>query len=132
LPVYKPLNALAVIDLNTGRKLWDIPLGPTPDDIRNHPALQGMQINTGSGGGGIQMVAGDLLLQTGGARTEDGLPLLNARNKRTGELIWSVEVPANGQYGMMTFMHEGKQYIVMNSAGGPGGMPGGFVALTLP
>jgi quinoprotein glucose dehydrogenase len=133
LPVYKPLNALAAIDLNTGRKLWDIPLGPTPDDIRNHPALQGMQINTGSGGGGIQMVVGDLLLHTsGGIEGEDGQPLISARNKRTGEIIAQVELPAGGQYGMMTFMHEGKQYIVVNSAGGPTGMPGGYVALTLP
>jgi quinoprotein glucose dehydrogenase len=133
LPVYKPLNALAAIDLNTGRKLWDIPLGPTPANIRNHPALQGMQINTGSGGGGIQMIMGDLLLHTsGGIEGEDGQPILSARDKRTGQVLAQVDLPAGGQYGMMAFMHEGKQYIVVNSAGGPGGMPGGYVALTLP
>ena len=136
LPVYKPFGGLVAIDMNTGRKLWDVPVGETPENIRNHPLLAGVEVpNTGSGGGGIQMVMGDLLLQTAGGNanlSENGLPVLNARDKRTGQVVASVELPAPGRYGMMTFMHEGKQYIVVNSGGGPSYMPGGYVALTLP
>jgi hypothetical protein len=33
---------------------------------------------------------------------------------------------------MMTFMHEGKQYIVVNAGGPRFDMPGGYIALRLP
>ena len=62
----------------------------------------------------------------------NGLPLLNARDKRTGAVLASVELPAPGQYGMMSLMHEGKQYIVVQIAGGEQQLPGSLVALTLP
>ena len=135
LPVYKPSGGVVAIDMNTGTKLWDMPVGETPENIRNHPLLEGVEVpNTGAGSGGILMVMGDLLLQTSGntERSENGLPILNARDKRTGEVLASIELPAIGHYGMMTFMHEGKQYIVVNSGGGDAFMPGGYVALTLP
>ena len=69
LPVYKPLfQGLAAYDMNTGDKLWDIPIGQTPERISNHPRLRGVDIpNTGGTGHSIQMVIGDLLVQT----TED-------------------------------------------------------------
>jgi hypothetical protein len=62
------------------------------------------------------MVMGDLLVQTsedlrGQAETDDkGNALLHARDKRTGRILKSVALPMPGQYGMMTFMHGGKQY----------------------
>ncbi len=131
LPVYKPYSGIVAIDMNTGTKLWDVPVGETPDNILNHPLLAGVDVpHTGAGGGGIQMVMGDLLLQTvrgGGAGPGS---VLNARDKRTGQVVATTELPTPGQYGMMTFMHEGKQYIVVNVSSGD--VPGGYVALTLP
>jgi quinoprotein glucose dehydrogenase len=134
LPVFKRSSGIVAIDMDTGQKLWDIPVGETPANIRNHPRLAGVEVPpTGAGGRGILMVMGDLLLQTGGEGGGSGaVPRLNARDKQTGEILASVDLPANGQYGMMSFMHEGKQYIVVNSTGGPSEMPGGYVALTLP
>ena len=139
LPVYEPLyQALAAYDMNTGEKLWDIPIGETPDRIKSHPLLEGAEINAGGTGYSIQMVVGDLLVQT----TEDlrgntevnnnGMPVLNARDKRTGEILASVEIPRPGLYGMMSFMHEGKQYILMQTGSAKRGQPGALVALTLP
>ncbi len=140
LPVYKPLyQGLAAYDMNTGEKLWDIPVGETPERIRNHPLLSGVDIpNTGGTGNSIQMVVGDLLLQTmedlrGDAEvSENGMPLLHARDKRTGEILASVELPIPGQYGMMTYMHEAKQYIVVQAGSAKRNQPGSLVALTLP
>ena len=140
LPVFKPLyQALAAYDMNTGEKLWDIPIGETPERIRNHPLLAGVETpQTGGTGNSIQMVVGDLLLQTtedlrGDAeRNENGMPVLHARNKRTGEILASVELPIPGQYGMMSYMHEGKQYIVVQSGSVKERHPGSLVALTLP
>jgi glucose dehydrogenase len=127
LPVYKPFGGIVAIDMDTGQKLWDMPVGETPANIRNNPLLAGVNIpNTGSGSGGILMVMGDLLLNAGGGNG----PVLNARDKRTGQIVGTVDLPANGAYGMMAFMHEGKQYVVVNVAGN--GMPAGYAALRLP
>lgn len=86
----------------------------------------------------IQMVMGDLLVQT----TEDlhgqaesgpnDLPLLHARDKRSGEILASVEVPVPGQYGMMTYMHDGVQYLLMQAGSVRRNQPGQLVALRLP
>ncbi len=84
------------------------------------------------------MVVGDLLMQTtenlrGDAEvSENGMPLLHARDKRTGEILASVELPIPGQYGMMTYLHEGKQYIVVQAGSAKHNQPGSLVALTLP
>jgi quinoprotein glucose dehydrogenase len=140
LPVYKPLSqALAGYDMNSGEKLWDLPVGQTPSSIRNHPLLKGVDVpNTGGTGHSIQLLMGDLLVQTtedlrGTAEVnEKGMPLLHARDKRTGKTLASVTLPMPGQYGMMTFMHEGKQYIVVQSGSARRNQPGALVALTLP
>ncbi len=140
LPVYKPLyQALAAYDMNTGEKLWDIPIGETPERIAEHPLLRGVDVpETGGTGFSIQMVIGDLLVQTtedlrGNSEVgENGLPLLHARDKRTGEILASVELPVSGQYGMMTYLHEGKQYIVLQAGSAKQGHPGSLLALTLP
>ena len=60
-----------------------------------------------------------------------GKPVVHAHNKRTGERVGSVELPAPGMYGMMTYMHEGKQYIVVQT-GQQGRVPESYVALALP
>jgi len=140
LPVFKPLySALSAYDMNTGEKLWDIPIGETPDRIRNHPLLQDVDVPpTGGTGLSVQMVMGELLVQTtedlrGDTEVnENGMPMLHARNKRTGEILASVEVPLPGQYGMMTYMHEGKQYLVMQAGSAKRDQPGSLVALALP
>ena len=140
LPVYRPLfQGLAAYDMNTGERLWDIPIGETPERFRNHPRLAGVDLpNLGGTGRSIQMVVGDLLVQT----TEDlrgeaelganGLPLLRARDKRSGEILASVEVPIPGQYGMMTYLADGVQYILMQTGSARRGQPGALVALRLP
>ncbi|MFP3948683.1 MAG: hypothetical protein ACLFWG_08120 [Longimicrobiales bacterium] len=130
------LWALAAYDMNTGEKLWDVPVGRNPERIRNHPLLEGVDVpETGGTGFSIQMVVGDLLLQTtedlrgDTEESENGLPVLHARDKRTGEIVGTVELPRPGQYGMMTYMHEGRQYIVIQSGSAERGQPGGLMAL---
>ena len=140
LPVYEPLyQALAAYDMNTGEKLWDIPIGRTPERITEHPLLQGVDVpETGGTANSIQMVVGDLLLQTtedlrGDTEVnENGMPVLHARDKRTGQVLASLELPVPGQYGMMTFEHEGRQYIVVQAGSAKRGEPGQLLALRLP
>ena len=132
-------NQLSAFQMNTGERIWSLPVGETPERVRNHPLLAGVEVpNTGGTGWSIQMVMGDLLLQTrslsqGGAQMAPDAPLeLHARDKLTGEILGSVELPAPGQYGMMTYMHQGKQYIVVQIGSIRTGFPGSLVALTLP
>jgi hypothetical protein len=92
--------------------------------MKNHPALQGQDMSRwGGGGNSIQMVAGDLLYTTEGS---GGPPVLNAWNKRTGDPVGEIEMPGSGQYGMMSYMHEGDQTIVVQV-----GSPARLVALRL-
>ena len=45
--------------MNTGERLWWIPVGEVDDAIRNHAATQGVDLSRAGGGGlSIQMVAG--------------------------------------------------------------------------
>ena len=126
LPIPKPpYSRISAYDMNTGERLWWIPVGDAPEAIASHPATQGMDLSrAGSGATSIQIVAGDLLLATEGSR---GPPVLNAFDKLTGEVVGEVEMPGAGQYGMMTYSHEGRQHIVVQV-----GDPGRLVALRLP
>ena len=140
LRLWKPMeNQLTAYEMNTGDKTWSLPVGQTSDRITNHPRLAGVDIpNTGGAGWSIQMVMGDLLVQTralswGTTQVRPDAPLeLPARDKMTGEILGTIDLPAPGQYGMMTYMHEGKQYIVVQIGSVQTDYPGALVAYTLP
>jgi quinoprotein glucose dehydrogenase len=140
LRLFKPMdNELTGHNMNTGRHAWSLPVGPTLERITNHPLLAGIDIpDSGGVGFSVQMVMGDILVQTrslseGGIQNIPDAPLtLNARDKLTGEILGSVPLPAPGQYGMMTYMHEGKQYIVVQTGSSRTDDPAGLVALRLP
>ncbi|NOX69253.1 MAG: PQQ-binding-like beta-propeller repeat protein [Gammaproteobacteria bacterium] len=108
-----PYSRITAIDMNTGEHLWWIPVGETPDRVLNHPDLQGMDIpNTGYGVPVAPMtVTGTLLIYA--AQGSDGTPYLYAADKATGKQLGRIEVPAKSRYGMMTYSHEGKQYIML-------------------
>jgi|TARA_B110000240_G_scaffold91983_1_gene104523 glucose dehydrogenase len=56
---------------------------------------------------------------------------LNARDKFIGEIVGSESLPAPDQYGMMTYMHQGKQYIVVQIGSTRTNFPGDLVAYRL-
>ena len=126
LPVWKPpYNRLSAYDMNTGERIYWIPIGEPSEEMRNNPALRGMDLsNFGGGGNSIQMVSGDLLYATEGS---SGPPVLNAYNKLTGDHVGEILLPSPGQYGMMSFLHHDYQHIVVQV-----GQPGRLVALRLP
>ena len=126
LPIEKPpYSRITAIDLNTGDHLWWIPNGGTPRFIQNHPALQGLDIPpTGNINHSALMVTPTMLLHT--AIGDDGeTPYLFSVNKATGERMGSVESPGLGMYGMMSYMHDGIQRIVLQT-------PGQLAAFSLP
>jgi quinoprotein glucose dehydrogenase len=116
LNIFKPpYSRITAIDMNTGDHLWWIPVGETPEEVLNHPALQGMDIpNTGYGLAVAPMVVTPKLLIYAG-NVSDGTPTLFAVDKATGETLAQVEAPEESRYGMMTYVHEGKQYVILQT-----------------
>ena len=50
-----------------------------------------------------------------GGNGSDGTPYVYAVDKATGEHVGRVEAPENHRYGMMTYIHEGKQYVILQT-----------------
>ena len=109
-----PYSRITAIDMNTGEHLWWIPVGETPSIVLEHPDLKDMDIpNTGTGRAAPMTVTETLLIYAGDG--SDGNPYLYAIDKASGEQLGKVEVPEKSSYGMMTYVHEGKQYIILQT-----------------
>lgn len=115
IPLWKPpYSRITAIDMNTGEHLWMKPAGETPDRIKNLPELAGIDIgNTGSGAAG-PMVATETLLIYGNP-SSDGTPQLFAIDKATGEEVGRIEAPAQSRYGMSSWIHDGHQYLILQT-----------------
>jgi quinoprotein glucose dehydrogenase len=136
LPLMKPpYGRITAIDLNTGEHLWMVPNSDTPEWIKNHPALKGVSIpRTGNYEHSGLMVTKTLLFAGEGSglfATPPGMggPKFRAYDKKTGAIISEFTLPENQSGVPMTYMYQGKQYIVV--AVGAVGKPAELVALTL-
>ena len=109
-----PYSRITAIDMNTGEHLWYIPVGETPEAVLNHSKLKGIEIpNTGTGRAAPMVVTKSLLMYA--AEASDGTPHLYAVDKATGRQSGKVEVPDTSSYGMMTYLHDGRQYVVLQT-----------------
>ena len=119
LPLMKPPYAsITAIDLKTGEILWRIAHGETPDDIRNHPALKGLTIPRTGRIGRIGTLSTKSLVVAGEAGTftlDDGRKgaMLRAYDKTNGKDVGAVYMPAPQTGSPMTYVHNGRQYIVL-------------------
>ncbi len=134
LPLIKPpYGRITAIDMNTGEHKWMIANADTPEAIRNHPRLQGVEIpeRTGHGDRGALLVTKTLLFAGEGAGMyggqTDGGRKFRAHDKATGEILAEIELPAKQTGLPMTYAIDGVQYIVVPV--GETGHPGELVAL---
>ena len=124
LPLIKPpYGQIVALDLNEGEILWDAVHGETPDSIRNHPALVGLDISrTGQAGRVGLLVTKTLVIAgDGGSYTNadgDQEALLRAYDKLTGEQLGSLAMPAQQTGSPMTYAIDGVQYLVVSISGG--------------
>lgn len=138
LPIVKPpYGILSAIQLDRGEILWQVPHGDTPDNVRNHPALKGLEVpKTGQAGtSGVGLMVTKTLLVMGDPQitTTKDHPrgaMLRAYNKATGEEVGAVWMPAPQSGSPMTYMVEGRQYIVVAVSGG--NYSGEYLAFSLP
>ncbi|HEX7281683.1 MAG TPA: PQQ-binding-like beta-propeller repeat protein [Vicinamibacterales bacterium] len=125
-----PIGRLVAIDMNSGEHVWMTPHGDSPttqqEAFRANPLLKdvkNLDTNWGRRGHAALAATSTLLFATG--QTADNAPKLFAIDKKTGKRVGAVATPRLGQYGLMTYMHQGKQYVVMP-------VNGGYTALALP
>ena len=120
--VKPPWGTLNAINLDTGEFAWKIPLGEFPE-----LADKGI-VNTGSENyGGPLVTAGGLLF----IAATDYDRKFRAFDKATGAILWETELPAGTTGAPMTYMFEGKQYIVV-AIGSREAHSAEHVALSLP
>jgi quinoprotein glucose dehydrogenase len=136
LPIVKPpYGSISAIDLNKGDILWQVAHGETPDNVRNHPLLKGLTIpRTGRTGTVGQVVTKTLVVagEAGFGPTPSGQrgAMLRAYDKATGKEVGAVYMPAPQGGSPMTYMHNGRQYIVVAISGA--GYNGELIAFRLP
>jgi len=129
LPLFKPpYSRMTAIDLNTGDHAWMQPNGDG-DRYRRHPMLRGLNLPPlGGEGRGGPVPTKTLLISALTAGGADGGPRLVARDKTTGVIVGSVDLPAGAIGTPMTYMHEGTQYVALTI----GGVVPELIALALP
>jgi quinoprotein glucose dehydrogenase len=137
LPIVKPpYSLISAISLANGDILWQSPHGDTPDVVRNHPALKGLNIpKTGQPGYSIGtlvtktlVIAGDAQVTT--TETHPRGAMLRAYDKATGREVGAVWMPAPQSGTPMTYSVNGKQYIVVAVSGG--NYSGEYLAFSVP
>ena len=96
-----PWGVLAAVDLATGEIVWRRPLGEMNGVTLGLPSLGGPIVTAG----GLVFIGGTM---------DD---MLRAFDVATGELLWEWRLPAAGQATPMTYVREGRQYVVIQAGG---------------
>jgi quinoprotein glucose dehydrogenase len=146
LPLFKPpYGRITAIDMNAGEIRWQVANGDGP---RDHPAIRHLNLGSlGNPGHSAPLVTKTLLFvgegsdaMVGAARIPPGMPFDTAANygepwfraydKATGAVLAEIALPAGTTGAPITYLHRGKQYIVV-AVGGRDVAPE-WVALSLP
>jgi quinoprotein glucose dehydrogenase len=129
-----PYGVITAINMDRGDIQWQVPSGETPDNVRRNPALKGLNIpNTGQPGAVGVLVTKTLLIVGDNLVTSVTHPrgaMLRAYDKATGKEVGAVWMPAPQSGCPMTYMWQGKQYIVVAVSGGT--YSGEYLAFALP
>jgi quinoprotein glucose dehydrogenase len=122
--------------MKTGVILWQKAHSSTPDEIRNHPALKGLELpRLGQYGRtfiGVLATKTLLVAGEGGVHTNEAgqrVALLRAYDKATGADVGAVPMPEKQTGSPMTYTINGRQFIVV-AVSGAGGAE--LVAYALP
>ena len=137
LPLLKPpYGRITALNLNTGEIAW---MAANGDGPRDHPLLKDLHLPPlGIPNRPAPLITKTLLFIGEGSDAIIGTPQVSwawgkkfrAYDKATGRVIWETELPSGTTGGPMTYMYNGKQYIVVPI--GAKDHPAEFIALALP
>lgn len=102
-----PWGVIAGVDLSSGGIVWRRTLGTT-EDIAPGP---GLELGTPNFGGPIITASGLVFI---GAAMDNYLRALSVVD---GRQLWRGRLPAGGQATPMTYVHQGRQYVVIYAGG---------------
>ncbi|HEY7800608.1 MAG TPA: PQQ-binding-like beta-propeller repeat protein [Hyphomonadaceae bacterium] len=136
LPLFKPpYSEVVALNMNTGEHAWRIPLGKPNASIRNNPAIKDLPLDWDSMGD-FDIRPSPLLTKelfffgaSGNLAGGTGSPAFRAYDKTNGKVVWEMDLPSLVTSAPMTYMLNGRQYIVV--AVSARGKPAEMVALTL-
>src|SRR5215472_14677502 len=127
VPLIKgPYGRITAMNLNTGEHVWMIPNGKPADSLINNPALKAANIDASNWGGGQRspiLITKTLLFE--------GSNNLRVLDKATGQPIHSFELGGNVTGGTMTYLVNGRQFLVA-VVGGQRGEAAELVGLAVP
>jgi glucose dehydrogenase len=135
LPLVKPpYGRITALDLNRGELKWTVANGDGP---RFHPELKALNLPPlGQSVRAAPLVTKTLLFVTEGDQINTRTPpngggkKIRAYDKSTGQVLWETALEAGSTGTLMTYLHKGKQYIVVAIGGVQ--HPAEFVAFSLP
>ena len=135
LPLVKPpYGRITALNLNNGTQAWMTANGDGP---RHHPAIKHLNLPPlGQSVRAAPLVTKTLLFVTEGDQVNVRTPpngggnKIRAFDKATGQVVWEMALAAGSTGTLMTYLHQGKQYLVV--AIGGLNHPAEFVALALP
>ena len=129
LPLFKPpYGRITAIDLNRGEIRWMTPVGDGP---RNNPAIKHLNLGPlGSMGRIATLLTKTLLFAGEGPQGPSSAPVFRAFDKATGKVVWEYTLESHVLGAPMTYLADGKQYIVVSS--GYQKWPHQLVAFSLP
>lgn len=104
-----PWGTLTAIDMNSGKRVWQVPLGQPRRFGMTAPAF----LNWGSPNvAGPVATAGGLVIV--GATLDKKI---RAYNVKTGRELWASTLPVPGMAVPLTYAHNGRQYVVIAAGG---------------
>ena len=112
----KELGGVTAYNLNSGDKAWWIPSGGKLLPVTStSPIFAGVSLPPSTGGRGQPQIINTkslLIYSTGRSFNPPGPVQLYAVDKATGRQVGAVNIPSRTTAVPMTFLHNGKQYIV--------------------
>jgi glucose dehydrogenase len=128
----KELGGITAYNMNTGDKSWWASNGGMVPVTSTDPLFAGVTLPPVGARGQAQIITTKTLVIYGTGRNggvPDAKPMLYAVDKASGKQVGAVEIPSRTTAVPMTFMHQGKQYIVFATGAG---VNTSLVALRLP
>ena len=135
LPIMKPpYGRITAYNLSTGEQAWMV---PNADGPRNNPAIAALKLGPlGDATPSAVIATKTLLFVTEADKSTPRSPAnvggtkFKALDKATGATLWSIDLGVGQNNTPMTYLHDGKQYVVMSV--GSTDYPAELVALALP